>query len=115
MFPTIIQGLVAGVAFLSCVRATPFPSQLNRTTNFAMNAPQIGVGFDAVQTQQLQDGFRDAMELASYVRDPSIGFMVDHIFPKYFWLSDRATVDGMSCRHQTSCRLNPIADMISCV
>ena len=96
MFPTIIQCLVAGIAFLPWVRASPFPSQLNRTTHIAVNAPKIDTGFDAVQTQQLLDGFQDAMELASYVRIPSIGFIVDRLFPKYFWLSDRATVDSMS-------------------
>lgn len=96
MLPSIIYGLVANGALLSFTLAIPVIPHLSRTIEKRAVAPQIASGFTAQETQQLEDGFRNAMQLASYVRDPSSSGVVDGIFLKYFPASERATVDGMS-------------------
>lgn len=55
--------------------------------------PRIATGFTAQQTIQITDGFRDALQLASY----ALTFprsMVDPIFEKYFNASDHDLVDS---------------------
>jgi hypothetical protein len=95
MPPSFIYSLVANVALLSLALAVPVIQHPRRTIKKRAVAPQIASGFTAQETQQLEDGFRNAMQLASYVRDPSSSDVVDRIFLKYFPASERATVDGM--------------------
>ncbi|KAH0293702.1 hypothetical protein M436DRAFT_62373 [Aureobasidium namibiae CBS 147.97] len=76
---------------ISCTRA-----QRDHTLEERAAAPQIDTGHTAQKTQQLLDDLLNAMELASCVRDPSCGHIVDKIFPKYFPPSEKATVDGTS-------------------
>ena len=96
MFPFIIHSLLASLALIPWVLAVPLLPQPNRTIELIVAAPQIATGYTAQEIQQLLDGFRNAMELAAFVRDPACVHIVDAIFPKYFPTTDRTLVDGKS-------------------
>jgi hypothetical protein len=84
----IIATLAAG-AFAAPVRPTSVRS-LDKRAN-----PTIGPGFTPQETTQLNDAFRDALQLASYVVSTPAS-NVDPILTKYFNMGDRQTVIGKS-------------------
>jgi hypothetical protein len=84
----IVATLAAG-AFAAPVKPTSVRS-LHKRAN-----PTIGPGFTPQETTQLNDAFRDALQLASYVVSTPAS-NVDPIFTKYFNMGDRQTVIGKS-------------------
>jgi len=81
------------------------PITVDHTVEKRAAVPQIDTGHTAQETQQLLNDLPNAMELASYVRDPSCGHIVDQIFPKYSPPSRKLLSVVSLCYHQASrCR-----------
>lgn len=80
--------LLAAALLLTEAAATPLVprGRLVKRTN-----PTIGTGFNTQQTSQLNDGFHDAIELASYAYNAVGG----PIFDKYFNSGDADLVRGV--------------------
>lgn len=79
--------------FVASTLAAP---ALNPTRSIQKRTPPvIASGFNAQQTTQITDAFRDALELASYALTVDSA-IVDPIFAKYFNTSDHDLVNSES-------------------